>query len=100
MLRYMRIQEHFFVDTFFATRKVEKSLRGNRCCQTFVTDKGFVYVVPTKSKNKYDNLSALKQFKKEMGPPEALTCNGSGEQTAIEVKKYCGDKGNNLRILK
>ena len=99
MLRYKRIKENFFMDTFFATRKMEKYLRRNRCCQIFVTDKGFVYVVTMKARNKYDILSALKQFTKEIDAPEAIICNGSGEQTAIEVNKYCGDIGTTLRIL-
>jgi hypothetical protein len=46
MLRYKRIHEYFFMDTFFATKKAGKSSRQNTCCQLFVTDKGFVYVVP------------------------------------------------------
>ena len=52
-----------------------------------------------KSKNEYDILSALNQFTKEIGAPEAIICDGSGEKTAIEVKKYCGDIGTTLRIL-
>ena len=99
MLWYKRIKEHFFMDNFFATINMEKYLRGSRCCQLFLTDKGFVYVVPMKSKNKDDILSALKQLKKEIGVPEVIICDGSGEQTAIEVKKYCGDIGTTLRIL-
>ena len=51
MLRYKRINEHFFMDTFFATKKAGKSSGGNSCCQLFVTDKGFVYVVPMKSRS-------------------------------------------------
>ena len=51
MLRYRRIKDHFFMDTFFATSKAGKSSRGNTCCQLFVTDKGFVYVVPMKTKS-------------------------------------------------
>jgi hypothetical protein len=51
MLRYKRIHEYFFMDTFFATKKAGKSSRGHSCCQLFVTDKGFVYVVPMKSKS-------------------------------------------------
>ena len=78
---------------------MEKSLRGNRCCQLFITDKGFVYVVLMKSKNKYDILSALKPFTKEIGAPEAIICDGSEEKTATKVKKYCGDIGTTLRIL-
>jgi hypothetical protein len=51
MLRYKRVNEYFFMDTFFATKKAKKSSRGHTCCQLFVTDKGFVYVVPMKSKS-------------------------------------------------
>ena len=87
------------MDTFFATRKMTKYIRGNRCCQLFVTEKGFVYVVTTKSKNRDDILSTLKQFTKEIGAPEAIICDGSGEQTAIEVNKYCGDIGTTLIIF-
>ena len=46
-----------------------------------------------------DILSELKQFKKEIGVPEVIICNGSGEKNVIKVKKYCGDIGTTLRIL-
>jgi hypothetical protein len=42
MLRYKRILEYFFMDTFFSTKKAGKSTRGHTCCQLFVTDKGFM----------------------------------------------------------
>ena len=87
------------MDNFFATRNMTKYLRGNRCCQLFITDKSFVYVLPIKSKNKDDILSALKPFTKEIGVPEAIICDVSGGQTTIEVKKYCGDICTTLRIL-
>ena len=51
MLRYKRIHQHFFMDTFFATKKAGKSSRNYTCMQLFVTDKGFVFVVPIKSKS-------------------------------------------------
>ena len=50
MLLYKRIHESLFMDTFFATKKSGKSSRGHTCCQIFLIDKGFVYVVPMKSK--------------------------------------------------
>ena len=50
MLRYKRISQFFFMDTLFATKKSGRSFRGHRCCQLFVTDKGFVYFVPKKLK--------------------------------------------------
>ena len=48
MLRYCRIEDHFFMDTLFATKKGSKSSHGNTCCQLFITDKGFLHVVPMK----------------------------------------------------
>jgi hypothetical protein len=50
MLRYKKIREYFYMDTFFATKKGGKSSGGHTCCQLFVIDKGFVYVVPIKRK--------------------------------------------------
>ena len=52
-----------------------------------------------RSNNKDDILSALKQLTKEIDATEAIICDGSGDQTAIKVKKYCGDIGTTLRIL-
>ena len=97
MLRYKRIDEYFFMDTFFATKKAGKSSRKNTCCQLFVTDKGFVYVVPMKSKGEV--LQAVKQFAKEIGVPEAIICDMSGEQTSGPMKKFCQEIGTTLRIL-
>ena len=50
MLWYKQIHEYFFMDKFFATKKARKFSRLNTCCQLFVTDKGFVYVVLVRSK--------------------------------------------------
>lgn len=77
MLRYRRIKEYFFMDTFLATKDAGKSSRGHKCCQLFVTDKGFVYVVPMKSQSKENILAAVKQFAKEVGSPEAIICDAS-----------------------
>jgi hypothetical protein len=63
MIRYKRIHEYFFMDTLFATKKAGKSSQGHSCCQLFVTDKGFVYVVPMKSKSEV--LQAVEEFAKE-----------------------------------
>ena len=58
MLRYRRLNQYFFMDTFFATKKGGTSSWGNTCCQLFVTDKAFIYVVPMKRKSEV--LSAIK----------------------------------------
>ena len=58
------------MDTLFATSKAGKSSRGNACAQLFVTDKGFVYVVPMQLESQV--LQAIKQFAKVIGAPDAL----------------------------
>ncbi len=97
MLRYKRIAEYFFMDTFFATKKAGKSSRGHNCCQLFVTDKGYVYVVLMKSKAEV--LQAVKQFAKEIGAPDAIICDMAGEQTSHALKSFCQEIGTTMRVL-
>jgi hypothetical protein len=97
MLRYKRIKDYFYMDTYFATKKGGKSSRGHTCCQLFVTDKGFVYVVPVKRKGEV--LLAMKQFAKEIGAPDAFVADMSGEQMSKEVKANCNEIGSTLRTL-
>jgi hypothetical protein len=70
MLGYKRIHAHFFMDTFFTTSKAIRSSRGYTCMQLFVTDKGFVFLVPMKSKKQVP--AALKIFAKAIGAPGAI----------------------------
>ena len=97
MLRYRRIEEYFYMDTFFATKKGGKSSRGHTCCQLFVTDKGFMHVVPMKRKSEV--LMAVKIFAKEIGAPDALICDMSKEQTSSDMKLFLNDIGTTLRVL-
>ena len=60
----------FYMDTFFVTKKAGKSTRGHKCMQLFVTDKGFIHVVPMKSKSEVPK--ALKEFAKVIGAPDAI----------------------------
>ena len=85
------------MDTFFATRKGGRSTRGNMCCQLFVTDKGFLYVVPMRSKS--DVLLVVKQFMKEVGAPDALISDGAGEQKLDALKYFCREVGTTLKLL-
>jgi hypothetical protein len=94
MLRYKHIAEYFFMDTFFATKKAGKSSWDHSCCQLFVTDKGFVYVFPMKSKAEL--LQAVKQFVKEIGAPNAIICDIAGEQTSQALKRFCQEIGTTL----
>ena len=97
MLRYKRIKEYFYMDTFFSTKKGGKSSHDNLCCQLFVTDKGFLYVVPLKQKSKM--MLAVKQFTKEIGAPDTIVCDMSMEQTSLEIKAFLNDIGTTLRVL-
>ena len=97
MLQYTRIKDWFFMDTFFATKKAGKSSRGNACCQLFVTDKRFVYVVPLKSQTEV--LQAVKQFAKEIGAPDAIICDGDSEQKSHNLKKFLGDISTTLQLI-
>jgi Reverse transcriptase (RNA-dependent DNA polymerase) len=99
MLRYRRLKQYFFMDTFFATKKKGrgKSSRGHTCVQLFVSDTGFVFVVPMKSKSQVPQ--AMKMFAKEVGAPDSFICDHSGEQTSKEVKDFCHLIGSSLRIL-
>ena len=85
------------MDTFFATSKAVKSSIGNTCCQLFVSDKGFVFVVPMKSTSEVP--LALKLFAKEIGSPDTIICDAAGEQKSKEVRKFCHQIGTTLRYL-
>ena len=72
------IQAHqllFLHGHFLCHQKRGRSSRRNTCCQLFVTDKGFVYVVPMRQRS--DLLAAMKQFAKEIGAPDAIGCDMS-----------------------
>ena len=97
MLRYRRIKDYFFMDTFFATSKGGKSFRGNTCCQLFVMEQGFLYVVPMKRKSEV--MQAVKQFAKEIGAPDAIVCDLAIKQTSAEVKQFYNTIGTTLRAL-
>ena len=96
MLRYKRISSMFFTDTFFVTAS-GKSTRGNTCAQLFVSDKGYVAIYPMKNKGKY--YLALKKFCKDVGVPEKMVCDPSGEQTSKKVKQFCNEVGMTLHII-
>ena len=51
MLHYKRINLYFFIDNFFVHNKKGKPSRGYTFMQLFVTDKGFVHVIPMNSKS-------------------------------------------------
>ena len=98
MIQYKRINQWFYMNTFFATSKAGISTLGNTCTQLFITDRGYVYVVLMKSKGEVPQ--ALKHFAKEIGSPDAIIADHSGDQTPKEVRQFCHKLGTTLRISK
>ncbi len=94
--RYRRINSFFFTDTFYVTARA-KSKRGNTCMQIFVSDKGYVFVVPMKREAAFP--LALKMFAKEVGVPEYLIADPARAQKSKEVVQFCHKIGTTLRIL-
>ena len=82
------------MDTFFVMRNGGTSSRGNTCCQLFVTDKHFIYIVPMKQKSEV--LLATKQFAKEVGTPDAIVSDMAREQVSQEVRQFCNMIGTTL----
>ena len=97
MLRYRRINQYFFMDTFLAMKKGGTSSRVNTCCQLFVMDKGFIYVVPMKRKSEV--LLAIKQFAKEVSAPDAIVSDMAREQVSQDVQHFCNTIGTMLQAL-
>ena len=85
------------MDTFFATKNAGKSSRGYNCMQLFVTDKGFIHVVPMKSRSEIPK--AMKMFAKEIGAPDVFVCDADRAQISDEVKQFLHKIGSSLRIL-
>ena len=73
-----------------------KSTRVNKCCQVFVSDKGYVAVYPMKSQAEYP--TALHWFCKESGVPIKFFCDGFSAQKQSKVRKFSEQAGMTLKI--
>lgn len=96
MLGYRRIQSTFFTDTMFATPEA-KSTQGNKCCQIFVSDRGYVAIYPMKTQEEFQ--TALHWFCKQVGVPVTLVADAHKSQTSASVKRFCDQVGTTLRVL-
>ena len=96
MLRYKRSNSTFYTDTMFATDKV-MSTHGNKCCQLFVSDKGFVTVYLMETVSQFED--ALQSFCKEVGVPATMVVDPHPSQTKKSVRRFCDQVGMTLRLL-
>ena len=97
MIRYRHFNDYFYMDTLKATDKGSKSSRGNIYCQLFITDQGFLYVVPMKARSEV--ILAVKKFAKEIGVLDAIICDASDEQSKMELQYFCHEIGITLRYI-
>ena len=66
--------------------KSAKSTRGYTMLHLFVSDKGYLSVYPMEQKSDFKD--CLHQFCKEVGVPDVLVLDPSGEQTSKAVRRY------------
>ena len=64
------------METMFATKN--KLTKGKKCCQVFVSDKGYIVVGPMKHQDEFEN--ALHCFFKEVGARVDLIVDGFSRQ--------------------
>ena len=82
---------------FFSVIMSALSQQQNRYMQLFVSDTGYMYAVPMKSKTEI--VKAVDQFAKEIGVPTALILDPKGTQWAENLKKKASDIGRPLKYL-
>ena len=75
----------------------DKKIQGNTCMQSFVSDKGCVFVAPTREGTEAPKASRL--FAKEVGVLIYLIADPVQAQKSQEVVAFCHKIGTILRIL-
>ena len=90
ILRYRRIASFFYTDCFFVTNKQGQrkamSTRAFTFMKLFVSDKGYVFVVPMHSTSEFPN--ALLLFAKEVGVPMYLITDPNPSHKPKEVRHF------------
>lgn len=97
MLRYKRINTHFFMDIFCVT-KAGTSSRKHKHMQLFVSDTGCMYVVLMKSKTEI--VQAVEQFVKEIRVSTTLILDPEGTQSSTDLKKTASEMNCTLKYIK
>lgn len=73
------------------------SQRKNKHMQLFVSDTGFMFVYPMKSKSEIPD--AVKAFAKEIGVPVSLILDPEGTQKSNKLDKIAKDMGVQIQIF-
>ena len=101
MIRYRRIVSLFYTYCLFVTKKQGQwkaiSTFGFTCMQLYVSDKGYVFVVPMHSASEFPN--DLQFFAKEVGVPIYLIADPHPSQKSKDMCQFCHKIGTTLRLL-
>ena len=82
MVQYQCIDTYLFMDALCYVQG-RNFFSWPHMLQLFITDKGYIYVVPMKWRSEV--LLALKQFCKEVRIPNAIICDVAKEQTSQDI---------------
>ena len=85
------------MDTMFASARSGVTMRGITCLQLFVTDRGFLFVCPLKTKQDVPHTLGL--FFTKVAVPDAIVCDQKKEQMQGESMKLMRDSGTMVRTL-
>ena len=81
------------MDIFYTRKKKSlKSARSNTCCQLFVTDKEYLYVVPIRKES-------MKLFTKDFWILEAIIIDVSAAEILCDIRVFYVNIGTTLKIL-
>ena len=100
MLIYKRISRIIFKDVF-CNKEIWKSSWVHTCCLLFVTNKDFYIFLPMKCKGRGGGgvIQSVKPFSKEIGAPDAIICDASGDQKSNNLRKLWRYTGTTLWVL-
>ena len=82
------------MDTMFATK--HNYTKGRKCCQYFLSDKGYISPFPIKSQDELE--TSQNCFFKEVGAPVNLILDRFITQKKSYLKRFCDQDGTTLKI--
>ena len=95
MLTFKHLQIFLFTDTAFSIK--HNSTIVNKCCQVFVSNKGYISVQPMNYQHKFE--TSLNWFCKEVGVPVDMIEDGFSSQKKPNGKQFCDQIETTLKIL-
>ena len=79
-----RLDEHFFADSFYQTKKAKKSSRCNECCQLCSDATQLILVVPSECEDEV--IFVINKFAKETKAPYEIIMDDSRKEKSQKTK--------------